>query len=508
MIRPLQGRRILLGVTGSIAAFKAAALASQLTQQGAQVTTILTAAATRFITPLTFRALTGQAAYTDADLWGEQGHILHVDLARQADALVVVPATADTLARLALGRADSLLGLAALALRPQTPLVLVPAMDAGMWEHPATQAHVQVLRERGAHFIGPVEGRLASGLVARGRMAEAEEVLAQLRRLLALRMGPWRGQRVLVTAGPTWEPLDPVRVLTNRSSGRQGYAIAQAALDAGAEVVLISGPVALPVPYDAHLVQVETAQQMHDAVLAHLKEADFLFKVAAVADYRPAQVASAKIKKNAHDLTLHLTRNPDILLAVHAYRRDHDRPRVVVGFAAESHPDPTRLRAKLTRKGLDLLAVNDITATDAGFRVATNRLRLLYADGREETWPLRSKVEVARHLLARAWHVAQKFALWLRVPIEAWEDAQGQAEFAPPILRRQGRIPLARPDQSLAARFPDLAARRDVVDLLLDGRHLPHPPRWEAWQGDLAPYLEEPIPRAAVREVHSPPPRP
>jgi len=502
MILPLLGRRILLGVTGSVAAFKAAALASQLTQQGAQVTTLLTRAATQFVTPLTFRALTGQPAYTDADLWGPQGHILHLDLARGADALVIMPATADTLARLAHGRADTLLALAALALPSETPLVVVPAMDAGMWDHPATQANVATLRARGVTLLGPVEGRLASGLVARGRMVEPDQVLAHLRRLFALRDGPLRGQRVLVTAGPTWEALDPVRVLTNRSTGRQGYALAQAALDAGAEVVLVSGPTALPTPYAAQRVDVESARQMLDAVLAHLSQTDFLFKVAAVADYRPARQARRKIKKTAARRTLTLVRNPDILQAVAAYRREHRRPRVVLGFAAESHPDPDAVRAKLQAKGLDLLAVNDITASDAGFAVGTNRVRLLYADGREESWPLLDKTEVARHLVARALHVAQDYRLRLRASRAAWQAAQRTGRYTDPYWEAYGRLPLARPDQDLDARFPHLAGRRDVVDLVVDARRLPHPVAWEACDRDLCPYWPgpDPLPLDALGE--------
>ncbi|NPA26881.1 MAG: bifunctional phosphopantothenoylcysteine decarboxylase/phosphopantothenate--cysteine ligase CoaBC, partial [Chloroflexi bacterium] len=399
---PLRDRKILLGVTGSVAAFKAAALASKLTQAGARVTALLTPAATRFVSPLLFRALTGQPAYVDDDLWGPEGHILHVDLAREADALVIMPATADMLARLAHGRGDGLIPLAALAMHGK-PLVVVPAMDVGMYTHPATQANVQQLQARGVHVVGPVEGRLASGAVGPGRMVEPEHVLAFLRFLFS-REGPLAGRRVLVTAGPTQEPIDPVRVLTNRSSGRQGFALAQAALDAGAEVTLVTGPVSLPTPYGAERVDVTTAAEMYDAVMAALPQTDMLFKAAAVADYRPAEVAGQKIKKTHADLTLRLTRTRDILAAVRAYRAAQGRPEVVIGFAAESRLDPSALRAKLHDKGVDILAANDITAPDAGFQVPTNRLRLLYAHGPDETWPLWPKDEVARQLLMRALH--------------------------------------------------------------------------------------------------------
>ena len=503
MIEPLRGRRILLGVSGSIAAFKAAALASQLTQAGAQVITLLTRAATEFVTPLTFRGLTGQPAYTDADLWGPHGHILHVDLARQADALVVAPATADTLARLAQGRADTLLSLAALTLRPGTPLVLVPAMDAGMWEHPATQANVATLTARGAVFLGPEEGRLASGLVARGRMMEPEAVLAHVRRLMAVRHGPLRGLRVLVTAGPTWEALDPVRGLTNRSSGRQGYAVAQAALDAGAEVVLVSGPVALTPPVEAQVVPVESARQMHAAVMAHLPGTDMLFKVAAVADYRPAQTAAYKIKKSTEALTVTLVRNPDILQDVAAYRHQHGEPRVVVGFAAESHLDPAALQGKLRAKGLDLLAVNDITAADAGFRVPTNRIRLLYADGRQEDWPLWSKTTVARHLVARAWHLQQESRLWLLVPRADWQAARVAEVYRPERLDAQGFLPLLRPDQPAALAYAAEARRADAYRVEVDARRLRAALDWAPWDGDLVARLHGPLNVDAVVEARA-----
>ncbi len=501
MIQPLLGRRILLAVTGSIAAFKAAALASQLTQQGARVTTLLTRAAARFVTPLTFRGLTGQPAYTDDDLWGPQGHILHVDLAHQHDLLLVYPATADTLARLAQGRAQSLVDLAALALPPGAPLVLAPAMDAGMWDHPATQANADQLRARGAHFLGPEEGRLASGKVARGRLVEPETALAWLRRWFARQHGPLRGSTVVVTAGPTWEALDPVRVLTNRSTGRQGFAIAQAALDAGAEVVLIHGPVALPTPFAARAVPVESARQMLDAVLEHAPQADYLFKVAAVADYRPEHTAARKIKKRNEPWTLTLRPNPDILRTLAPRRAATGRPRVVVGFAAESHPDPAAVQAKLQAKGLDLLAVNDILAPDAGFAVGTNRVRLLYADGRSEAWPLWSKAEVARHLVARALHVAQGFRLWLPAPRAAWEAAQATGRYLPEALARTGRLPLLRPDQPAALAYPHLAGRADLLRVVVDARNLPEPPAWAPCAADLCPYLTAALPLDAVVEV-------
>ncbi len=494
---PLRARSLLLGVTGSVAAFKAAALASKLTQEGAQVTALLTREAARFVSPLLFRALTGRAAYVDDDLWGPEGHILHIDLARQADALVIMPATAETLARLAQGRGEGLIPLAALAMHGK-PVVVVPAMDAGMYTHPATQANVARLREWGVHVLGPVEGRLASGLVGPGRMVEPEEVLGFLRWLFS-RDGPLAGQHVLVTAGPTQEPVDPVRVLTNRSSGRQGFALAQAALDAGATVTLITGPVHLPTPYGARRVDVRTAADMYDAVMDALPAADMLFKAAAVADYRPDQVATHKIKKTDAALTLRLVRTRDILAAVAQARRKTGRPRVVVGFAAESHIDPPSLRAKLRAKGVDLLAVNDITARDAGFQVPTNRIRLLYAYGGEETWPLWPKDEVARQLVMRALLVAHGFRVYGWAPRRAWARAVQAGVWHPEALDAEGAIPLARPDQlpRVLARTP----RADLLVLALDARRLPMPLQWRVREGDYWPTSPAAVPLDAVVRV-------
>ncbi len=264
----LGGRRILLGVTGSIAAFKAADLASQLAQAGGLVDVVLSEAGAKFVSPLTFSSLTGRRTFTDADLWGAESHLLHVNLGRQADTVLIAPATAHTMAKLAAGQADTLLTLAALT--AAAPLVLAPAMDAGMFDHPATQANVRVLAERGAIFLGPVEGRMASGLGGLGRFLEPEEIVGHLRRILG-QGGPLAGQRVLVTAGGTHEPIDPVRVIANRSSGRQGYALAQAAVDRGAQVTLVSGPSALTPPVGAACVRVATAAEMQAAVIERLE---------------------------------------------------------------------------------------------------------------------------------------------------------------------------------------------------------------------------------------------
>jgi len=393
---PFRGKKIILGVSGSIAAYKAADLASKLSQAGAHVNVILTQAATHFITPLTFQSVTGQRAYTDADLWGSEAHVLHVGLGHQADLLIIAPATANTLAKLAHGAADDLLSVTALA--ATCPLVLAPAMDGGMFTHPATQANLQTLLDRGAVVIGPEEGHLASGLIAKGRMTEPMTILGQVRHLLA-RGGPLQGRKVIVSAGGTREAIDPVRYLTNHSSGKQGFAIAQAALDAGAKVVLIT-TAALPTPAGAQRVDVESAQAMLAAVLHESQDADALIMAAAVADFRPAQVAAQKIKKHSGVPTLELAPNPDILAAVAKQRQRSNWPRVVVGFAAETQDLLQNAQSKLTRKALDLIVANDVSAADAGFAVDTNRVTLLDADGTQETLPLQSKTAVAERVIA------------------------------------------------------------------------------------------------------------
>jgi len=392
------GKHIILGVTGSIAAFKAADLASKLAQAGALVDVILTAGAEKFVTPLTFQSVTGRRAYTEADLWGGEAHVLHVGLAHQADALVIAPCTANTLAKLAHGLADNLLTITALANR--SPLVLAPAMDGGMFDAPATQANLATLTERGATIIGPAEGHLASGLTGRGRMLEPTEILGHLRLVLG-RSGRLAGKTVVISAGGTQEPLDPVRVITNRSSGKQGYALAQAALDAGAQVTLISTATALTPPVGARLVKVETAKQMLDAVLAESAKTDALIMTAAIADFRPKQAAASKMKKRDGIPQIALEATEDVLEAVAAQKVRKKRPRVTVGFAAESRDLLANASEKLKSKKLECIVANDISASDAGFGVETNRVTLLFADGTQEALPLMSKAEVAETIIAR-----------------------------------------------------------------------------------------------------------
>ncbi len=397
----LTGKRIVLGVTGGIAAYKVATLASQLTQAGAVVDVVMTQAGQRFIAPLTFHALTGRPVYTD--LWSAPGeglptHIAHVGLAHAADLMLIAPATANTLAKLVTGLADNLLSTLALAAR--CPVLVAPAMDVGMWANPATQSNAATLRTRGVHFAGPARGRMASGLEGEGRLVEPEELLGHVRWVLG-RRGDLAGRRAVVTAGPTREPVDPVRFLSNPSSGRQGFALAQAALDRGAKVTLVTGPTHLATPVGAQRVDVTTAQDMLEAVLSAVEGVDVLLMAAAVGDYRPTKMEAQKMKKTAADLTMHLTPTPDILSAVAQARGQTGYPRALVGFAAESENLLENARTKLAAKRLDLIVANDITAPDAGFTVGTNRVTLVDTDGNAEQLPLMSKAAVAEAVLDR-----------------------------------------------------------------------------------------------------------
>lgn len=389
----LRGRRILLGVTGSIAAFKAADLASKLTQAGADVDCVLTASAERFVGALTFRALTGRRVYVDADLWSDEGHILHVDLAQTAELIVIAPATADTIAKLVHGRADTLLTITTLA--ATCPMIVAPAMDAGMFEHAATQANLATLRERGVTIVDPIEGRMASGLTGLGRMTEPTEIIGSIRLVLG-KDGPLAGRKIVVTAGGTQEPLDPVRVLANRSSGKQGFAMAQAALDRGAEVTLISAPSHEIAPIGAVRIDVQTAEEMSSAVLEAVMDAHALVMAAAVADFRPKNISENKIKRAAGVPEVLLEPTDDILAKV-----AKQRPPVVVGFAAESDDLIENATNKLKGKGLDLIVANDITADDAGFATETNRVTLINSDGSSEQLPLMAKFKVADAVMGR-----------------------------------------------------------------------------------------------------------
>ncbi len=396
MLNPLDQKNILLGVTGSIAAYKAADLASKLTQAGSGVDVILTPSALRFITPLTFQSVTGRKAYTDEDLWGGEGHVRHIGLGMSGDLVLIAPASANTIAKLASGIADSLLCVTALAAR--CPIMIAPAMDGGMFGHPATQVNLETLRQRGVIIVGPAEGRMASGLVGLGRMVEPLDILGQARLALS-RGGRLAGKRIVITAGGTQEPIDPVRMITNRSSGRQGYALAQAALDAGAQVTLIHAPTGLSLPTGAEEKSVITAADMHQAVLEYSEQADALIMAAAVADFRPVRAAQQKIKKEGGLPQIQLEPTADILASLAQRRVVTGKPQAVIGFAAESQDLLVNAAKKLAAKRLDLIVANDITATDAGFAVETNRVVFLHPDGRMDELPLMSKAEVATRVI-------------------------------------------------------------------------------------------------------------
>jgi phosphopantothenoylcysteine decarboxylase/phosphopantothenate--cysteine ligase len=388
----LTDRNIVLGVSGSIAAYKAADLASKLTQAGAKVDVVLTPAAARFITSLTFQGVSGRPAFVDMFDTASGASELHIELARRAHALVIAPATATTIARVALGLAEDMVSLTALATR--APIVVCPAMDPQMFGHAATQGHLETLRSRGVHVVGPEVGRLASGHVGPGRMSEVDSIIGAVRYVLG-RDGDLAGKKVVVSAGGTQEPIDPVRYVGNYSSGKMGYAVAEAARDRGADVVLVSGPVALAAPYAVRVVSVHRAAEMRDAVVAECADADAVIMAAAVADYQPAEAAGQKIKRRQEELGLSLVRTPDILAEVGR------RPGLVrVGFAAESEDLVANARRKLEDKGLDLIAANDVTAEGSGFGSDTNRVTLLDREGEEEL-PLMSKYEVAGRILDR-----------------------------------------------------------------------------------------------------------
>lgn len=388
---PLHGTHIVLGVCGSIASYKAADIASKLTQAGAQVDVILTASAQQFVTPLTFRSLTLRPVVTDMFDVQSAAAEEHVALARAAAAMLIAPASANTIARLAHGMADDMVALTALA--TTAPVVIAPAMDAQMWAHPATQANVALLRERGVIFVGPAEGRLASGHVGLGRLVETAAILGALRQALGAH-GDLAGRRVVISAGGTHEPLDPVRFLGNRSSGKMGFAIAEAARDRGAQVTLVCGPVALPTPYGVERIDVETTTEMASAVSEATAGCDALIMAAAPADFRPAAKAEQKIKRTGETLRIELVPNEDIIAGLKGGF-------VKVGFAAETEQVLVHAHAKIAKKGLDLIAANDVTAAQAGFGYDTNLVTLIDAAGKVDELPLLSKYAVGHRILDR-----------------------------------------------------------------------------------------------------------
>ncbi|MFU8839119.1 MAG: bifunctional phosphopantothenoylcysteine decarboxylase/phosphopantothenate synthase [Nitriliruptoraceae bacterium] len=418
-VSPLRGRRVLLGVSGGIGAYKAALLARALVQHGAEVDVVLTRGGARFVGPATFEGLTGRPVRTE--VWEGVADETHVGLGGRAEVAVVYPATAHTLAKLAAGLADDLLTTTLLAAR--APLVLAPAMHTEMWQHPATQANVATLAARGAVVVGPADGPLMGGDAGPGRLVEPSAVVAALEAALrsvgesggvpdqepagpreaepaGLPAPDLTGLRVLITAGGTREPIDPVRYLGNRSSGRMGFALAEAAAARGAEVLLVAAPTELATPPGVTRVDVITARDLHAAVLERVPLCDVVIKAAAVADFRPETAAASKLKKEAGAPTITLVPNPDVLAELGRQRGRAATP-VLVGFAAETDDVEANGRAKLAAKGADLLVVNDVSANDAGFEVTTNRVVVLDRDGGRDAVPFGSKRAVAERILDR-----------------------------------------------------------------------------------------------------------
>jgi phosphopantothenoylcysteine decarboxylase/phosphopantothenate--cysteine ligase len=392
----LRDKNIVIGVTGGISAYKIADLCSRFVRASAVVDVVMTDAATKFVGPITFQALTHRPVVTEMFSLLQETEIGHVALGKRADLMIIAPATANTMAKLSHGLADNMVITTALACR--SPILIAPAMESTMWENPVTQTNLDVLQKRGVHTVGPVEGRLASGSIGVGRMAESQDMFDAACWIVS-RQGPLTGTRVVVSAGPTHEPLDPVRFICNRSSGKMGYALAYAARDRGADVVLIHGPTSLGTPYGVKDVPVESAEQMHAAVIKAISTADALIKAAAVTDYRPANFSKLKIKKTQNSMSLKLVQNPDILASVANKRKKGGPPKVVIGFAAETESLVEYAQDKLIRKGLDLIVANDISASDSGFAVDTNRVTLIDSSGEIQSLPLHTKHEVAEIII-------------------------------------------------------------------------------------------------------------
>ncbi len=396
--------RVALGVCGGVAAYKAAELVRRLQQEKLEVQVVMTRSAQEFIAPLTFAALTGQKVITEmfsSDAGGPanvESAIEHVAVAQRIDLLVIAPATANVLAKLARGIADDF--LTTLYLATTAPVVVAPAMNVNMWEHPATQENLEILRARGVRVVDPDEGYLACGMTGPGRLASVESIAQTVCELLGIRHD-FDGETVLVTAGPTCEDLDPVRFLTNRSSGKMGYALADAAARRGARVILVSGPTALEPPAGVELVSARTAEEMHRAVLERVAESTVVIKAAAVADYRPVAPHAKKIKRGAGRLNIELEPTPDILADVAREKGD----RILVGFAAETDHVAEHAREKLTAKRADLIVANDVLQDGAGFDQDTNIVSLFTCDGREVNLPRMSKFDVANRVLDEVRHL-------------------------------------------------------------------------------------------------------
>lgn len=389
----MRNKRVLLCVTGGIAAYKAVALTSKLTQLHAKVKVIMSEHATKFVTPLTFQAISRNPVYIDTFDEIDPEKIAHIDLAEWADVIVIAPATANVIGKLAHGIADDMVTTTLLA--TTKPVFLAPSMNVHMYQHPSVQQNVDILASRGYRFIEPGEGYLACGYVGKGRMAEPEEIIDHLIRFFSSQKTILQGKRILITAGPTRERIDPVRFITNFSSGKMGYALAEEAIKLGAEVILVSGPVSLSPPARVKVLQVESAREMYETVLAHFPETDIIIKTAAVADYRPKSVASQKLKKKTDTLVIELEKTVDIL----AELGKRKQKQFLVGFAAETENIEENAKEKLRKKNLDLIVVNDVTQEGAGFGVDTNIVTIYRKNGTKLALPKMSKSRVARAIL-------------------------------------------------------------------------------------------------------------
>ena len=387
----LKGKNIVVGVAGGIAVYKVVDMVSRLKKQGANVYVIMTAAASKFVTPLTFREISGQPVVVD--MWSEvtNWNVEHIELASRADLFLIAPATANIIGKIANGIADDMLSTTVMA--TQAPVLLAPAMNTNMYLNPIVQQNITKLTELGYHFIEPESGMLACGTEGIGRFPTTEVVVSKVLELFA--SADFAGKQIIITAGGTREAIDPVRYIGNRSSGKMGYAIARVAAARGANVILISGPTQLPVPQGVTFIPVESALQMRDAVLAYYSDCDIVIKAAAVADYRPQVVSEHKIKKNSTSLELILEKTPDILLELGQLKKHQ----ILVGFAAETQELVAHAQGKLTRKKLDMIVANDVTLPGAGFNADTNIVKLLYSDGRVEELPKMSKEQLAGIIL-------------------------------------------------------------------------------------------------------------
>ena len=388
----LTGKKIVLGVTGGIAAYKAVEIASRLRKAGAEVHVVMTREATEFVTELTFREITGQPV--TVDMWAKvtNFNVEHIALANLADIMLIAPATANIIAKTAAGIADDMLTTTVLATK--APLILAPAMNTNMYENPVTQKNIVELKSRGVQIIEPASGHLACGVEGKGRLPEPAEIVQFVLNFAAGEQH-LKGKKIIVTAAGTIEPLDPVRYLGNRSTGKMGYAIAGEAAKQGAEVLLVSGPSSLPDPAGVRTIRIKTALEMQAAVQEAYAAADAVIMSAAVADYRPKTVAKEKIKKSDDELVLHLERNPDILYGL----GQHKERQILVGFAAETCNMEEYAKKKLVKKNLDFIVANDVSASDAGFAVDNNRVQIYTRDGGCEKYPLMSKQELARIIL-------------------------------------------------------------------------------------------------------------